>query len=319
MNGLTKFLLVLLRIAIGWHLLYEGVWKLDETYYHAKPFSAEMYLRNSTGPMRDYFRGLVDDFHGHGWLDGQVVTDRWKAEAQTFEDFYAFDQSQVTAVDKDIAELSQKVNDYLAKEETAKEIASYKEAVAKWEEEDATPSPSFERDRLKKSQGKLFAEQRELVGPVKEWDEEFHRKLIGTRTDEQQKKGLPPVKWQERSKLDQINLTTMWGLAILGGCLVLGLFSRLSALGAVGLLAMFYLSMPPWPGLPLTPKAEGHYLIVNKNLIEMFALLVLATVPTGVWGGLDALIRAFITRPLFGIGKEPAPAEASAPSEEASK
>ena len=45
------------------------------------------------------------------------------------------------------------------------------------------------------------------------------------------------------------------------------------------------------------------YYIVNKNLIELIALLMLATAPTGFWGGLDALVRALITRPLFGVGK----------------
>ena len=52
---------------------------------------------------------------------------------------------------------------------------------------------------------------------------------------------------------------------------------------------MIYLSMPPWPGLPPNPKAEGHYLIVSKNLIELIACLVIATTPSGHWIGLDAL------------------------------
>jgi hypothetical protein len=34
----------------------------------------------------------------------------------------------------------------------------------------------------------------------------------------------------------------------------------------------------------------------------MIACLALATMPTGAWGGLDALIRGLITRPLLGIG-----------------
>ena len=32
--------------------------------------------------------------------------------------------------------------------------------------------------------------------------------------------------------------------------------------------------------------AEGHYFIVNKNLVEMLACLVIATTPTGLWIGL---------------------------------
>ena len=41
------------------------------------------------------------------------------------------------------------------------------------------------------------------------------------------------------------------------------------------------------------PSAEGHYLIVNKNLIEMIALFMIATSRIGRWGGLDAYISAW--------------------------
>ena len=62
-----------------------------------------------------------------------------------------------------------------------------------------------------------------------------------------------------------------------------------AALGAAAFLAMIYLSMPPWPGVPPNPKAEGHYLIVSKNLVELLACLVVATTPSGHWIGFDAL------------------------------
>jgi hypothetical protein len=63
----------------------------------------------------------------------------------------------------------------------------------------------------------------------------------------------------------------------------------LAALSAAGFLAMIYLSMPPWPGMPPNPKAEGHYLYVSKNLIELLACMVIATTPNGHWIGFDAL------------------------------
>src|SRR5579863_2936350 len=74
---LTVLCLVLLRTAIGWHFLYEGLEKIYSTpegrsSWLAKvmppplpappmekpepPFSAEVYLRNSTGPFAPYFR-----------------------------------------------------------------------------------------------------------------------------------------------------------------------------------------------------------------------------------------------------------------------
>ncbi len=68
-----------------------------------------------------------------------------------------------------------------------------------------------------------------------------------------------------------------------------GFLTPLAALSAAAFLAMIYFSMPPWPGLPPNPKAEGHYLIVSKNLVELIACLVIATTPSGHWIGFDAL------------------------------
>ena len=67
--------------------------------------------------------------------------------------------------------------------------------------------------------------------------------------------------------------------------------------------------MPPWPGLPEAPIAEGHYVYVNKNLIEMLACLVLASTPNGLWIGLDALLFGWIGR---GPRRPPTPAEPTA-------
>jgi uncharacterized membrane protein YphA (DoxX/SURF4 family) len=107
-------------------------------------------------------------------------------------------------------------------------------------------------------------------------------------TPEQREAAGPYV--APRTNLDLVNLATMWGLVVMGICLILGLFTRPAALAGAVFLGQIYLSMPPWPGLPANPMAEGHYFIVNKNLIEMLACLALASLPTGSWIGLDALL-----------------------------
>ena len=113
------------------------------------------------------------------------------------------------------------------------------------------------------------------------------------------------------TEVDRINMMTTYGLLVMGLCLMLGLFTRLSATAGVLFLGQIYLSMPPWPGLPPNPLAEGHYFIVNKNLVEMFALAVLATLPTGQWVGLDAILfgrfrRAREARAALAAAAEPA-------------
>jgi uncharacterized membrane protein YphA (DoxX/SURF4 family) len=91
--------------------------------------------------------------------------------------------------------------------------------------------------------------------------------------------------------LQQIDFIVRWGLTLSGAGLLLGLLTRSCCLFAAALLLLFYLAMPPWPGLPANPMAEGTYLVVNKTLIEAVALMMLATTASGRWLGIDALLH----------------------------
>jgi len=90
------------------------------------------------------------------------------------------------------------------------------------------------------------------------------------------------------SRLAWLNTVTRWTLLIAGGCLLLGLFTRLACFTCIVFLVNELLSNPALPWLPTSPKMEGNYTFVNKNAIELFALFVLLTLPTGRWLGLDA-------------------------------
>ncbi len=133
--------------------------------------------------------------------------------------------------------------------------------------------------------------------PLKDVDPQkmttFDENMWMELTPEQWAKGPMPG---ERSATQLIDLMNMWGLTIIGACLIVGLFTRFAAVCGAVLLTMYYLSFPPWPGVIENPMAEGHYLIVNKNLIEIIALLMLATSGVGRWLGVDAFIRAMTVR-----------------------
>jgi thiosulfate dehydrogenase [quinone] large subunit len=77
-------------------------------------------------------------------------------------------------------------------------------------------------------------------------------------------------------------------LLLVGLSLVLGLFTQAGCVGALLLLGMFYLSSIPTTGMH-QPGAEGAYLLVNKNLVEAGAVLVLLLFGTGRIAGLDRL------------------------------
>src|SRR5262249_59029870 len=85
-----------------------------------------------------------------------------------------------------------------------------------------------------------------------------------------------------------IDMIMPFALVLVGLSLMLGLFTRLGAILALVLLSLFYLSSIPTAGVHQT-GAEGAYLLVNKNLIEAAAVLVLLGFDNGRIAGLDLL------------------------------
>jgi thiosulfate dehydrogenase [quinone] large subunit len=84
--------------------------------------------------------------------------------------------------------------------------------------------------------------------------------------------------------------TMNWAaLVFVGITLILGVFERAGALVGAGLLLLYYLAHPSWPGMAQV-NTEGSYWIVNKNLIEAVACLVLFFQPTGSLFGLPRIV-----------------------------
>src|SRR5262249_48811516 len=86
--------------------------------------------------------------------------------------------------------------------------------------------------------------------------------------------------------LEAVDTIVPFGLTAVGLSLVAGLFTQAGCVGAMSFLALFYLSALPTSGAP-QPGAEGSYLIVSKNLIELVAVLVVFAFNTGRIAGLD--------------------------------
>jgi len=91
--------------------------------------------------------------------------------------------------------------------------------------------------------------------------------------------------------LDNANLITMYGLTVIGALLILGLFTRLAAIGGIALILLIYLCNPPFVGYFYTIPTEGAYLIVNKNLVELCALAVILLTRSGLFAGLDRIVH----------------------------
>jgi len=396
---LACVLLVVVRMAIGWHLMYEGLWKI-QTQSTTTPWSAEGYLKNSTGPMRGYFRSLTGDPNDLAWLDYDAMTAKWNDWEQRFLAHYfagvdpsdgskiRFQQllhgaenysvkleslpeavanaatenvirkvriegkdqpvlwfepgKQRLVVDgklhllpdekKTAAELAPddakyvKALDDLFKQQsklsiherlaamlkgdpdrigllrTASdgaiienrmgEVEHYKQKIERYEEKLKTTRQAFEWNHLERLWRELQEQRRELVGPVQALETEM--KVDAEKLLSESQLALGPVP-ETLTPMRRINLQTMWGLAIIGGLLIAGLFTRLSSLAGAGLLFMFYLAIPPLPGTPPEAGPE-HNFIVNKVLVESLVLLAFAALPSGRWFGIDALLGALFRR-----------------------
>ena len=102
-----------------------------------------------------------------------------------------------------------------------------------------------------------------------------------------------PFHWMANtpSVLTWVNLLNIWGLLLIGLGLMLGIFTRVASLAGIFLLGLYYVAHPPLVGMEQA-IAEGSYLIVNKNVVEMIALLVLAIAPPSGFAGLGRYVTA---------------------------
>ncbi len=168
-------------------------------------------------------------------------------------------------------------------------IELYKSLIGKYEKQLATAQTDFEFEHLKKLEQDIRQLHSELVGPIKALEKELVEEARKLLTDEQRARGPAPM---PELPIDRINWQTIWALLVIGGLLIAGLLTPLAAVAGAGLLTLFYLAMPPWPGVPEPPGPE-HAFIVNKNFIEAVALLAIAAMPTGRWFGVDGILHAF--------------------------
>ncbi len=172
------------------------------------------------------------------------------------------------------------------------QIDLYNEMLKRYEQKLASAEVSFERDHLTRIWSDAREKARDLAGPVIALDKELKEAAMAIPTVDQLKRGPLPDAWTPLKVVDTLTIAGLTGLGIL---LIVGLFSRFAAFSAAFMVLGFYLAMPPLPGVPEAPGPE-HSFIVNKNLVEVMALLALASVPTGYWFGLDQVISKILRR-----------------------
>jgi uncharacterized membrane protein YphA (DoxX/SURF4 family) len=172
------------------------------------------------------------------------------------------------------------------------EIQEYKDMLAAYKAAEKKAKTDFQLAHLEATWAKIQAKRTSLTGPIKALEKSLKDDAMKLLRREQLAHGPAP---RENTPLTRASDMAMWGLLILGPLLLLGLCTRLAAVGGAVMLFSFYLVVPPWPGVPQPPGPE-HAFIVNKNLIEVIALLAIAFMPTGSWFGLDGVFRWLFRR-----------------------
>ena len=128
--------------------------------------------------------------------------------------------------------------------------------------------------------------------------EKFQTDLVaGLEKQFEKKIATAPVQTVRQIKpIEIMDFMTIWGITAIGAGLFSGTLTRAAALGGAAFLAMTYLAVPAFPWLPAPPQNEGNYVFVNKNVVEMMALLVIAATPSGRWFGGDAFLSWLFCR-----------------------
>ena len=319
----TVVLLVALRLALGCHFLYEGVWK----FTHPGPFAAETegFLSGARGPLAGLFFRMVPDIDGRERLSGDLNTVKIEVkdaagkpktvetkvvinEARTRQ--YEALRDRFVARNKNLKDEADKVcqqqllgaEQYLG--DNWDEIDTHFKAMERFNHpKEPSPATAFQKKRDRDTMVKLRGEAKVWLADLDARVEAYKTALRDLVPPEESMGRDPlaaswnPFAW---TQMEQIRFAITWGLTAIGVCLMLGLCTRPAALGGGIFMLCVVMSQPSFPGvIPPDPPQLGHALLVNKDFIEMLALFLISTTAVGRWGGLDYFLENFIVGPFL--------------------
>jgi thiosulfate dehydrogenase [quinone] large subunit len=115
-----------------------------------------------------------------------------------------------------------------------------------------------------------------------------------------QSRGLfaPVFQWiaDTPAVLSVVNQMNIWGLMAIGLGLILGCCTRLASAAGIFLILLYYACNPLLVGYYYSIPMEGNYLIVNKNLVEMAALVLIAVTFSSRHVGVDRILHGLLGR-----------------------
>ena len=185
---LAAFFIILLRIAIGWHFLYEGCEKVQATVEGKEPFSAEIYLRNANGPLGPYFRGMLPDVNSLAMLDSVRLKASWKDDVSFIGDHYGFTQEQREKAQKVLDESLRWADYWFGDPENIEKIHKYERDLGQILATERDPDAlSFQKERASDARRGADADRRSLILPLISQEKSLREGVAKWATPEQVK------------------------------------------------------------------------------------------------------------------------------------
>ena len=280
-------LIVLLRVGVGCHFLYEGLWKMDPS----NGFSAKGFLGMAKGPTKDLYYMFLPDLGGeeriqmaevyeiqveNGVKTGQkrlgwtlpVIEDEWYRYFDAFVAKYELDDCQVNAAKKIRDQYVFSLREYAL--ENREDFRGFVASKRRFEEALGKAKNDAEYQRIRdwdaqmkyRNEGEKFAAEPVAMG------ENYELALWSVLNSEQKAKGeMTPLAYganksaimnvvaslpclsgfAKASTMGALDLAVTLGLSAIGLCLMLGFCTRLASLGGAAFMINVVLSQFPWP------------------------------------------------------------------------
>ena len=302
--------LVALRVGVGWHFFTQGLKKYVDPNY-----SSESFLKQAKGPLADTYAGLLPsnhDFERHvdEWINTALprpaakpddakpdnaktkaklasdnsplsqwadkVAASWGEYRVRMERQYGLSAEQKKQAQEILDQYRRRLNE-AADETEAWLKAEPQEAVAlkRVESDPLADELPFAKERVTGQSAKIRPRAEKLLADVKRLETEFQgamRLLL-----DQKQRAIAALE-PESTTLRKFDTFLTYSLMAGGVCLMIGLFTRLAAVGCALFLLTVMGTQPPWvfDALP-----------VYEQAIEFLSLIVLAATGAGRWAGLD--------------------------------
>jgi uncharacterized membrane protein YphA (DoxX/SURF4 family) len=285
--------LAFLRTVVGLHFFLEGVSHLRDPNW-----SSAGFRKAAVGPLADRYQALLTETgnwsESIGAADGRPVDEAVAAWATSVESAWQkrlderlriapLSGEQSAAAKQAIKTARGELDAWL--KSLRSDLIAYRlevQRLADTEARRASHEIPFERERVAKKRRELggkaagWMNDAAAIGRVLEasWDAELApalRSRVATAAPH-------TAMW----KADRF---VSWALVTIGGCLVLGLFTKFNAMGAACFLLTVVAAQPFWMA-----EAQPTY----NQWVELAALLVIASLPTGGWSGLDYFLQPWL-------------------------